>query len=122
MKAKLKTILREYFEESRPTGLCSWITWMRDDGGALLHLFEKYALKWPHVVMANGGKNLSAFMVPASIDDKSEHGASKAYYRYSDGRKQPLRLDLVNFVVKQIAREQKKKFVPISFDNSPPIE
>lgn len=116
MKAKLATLLRKYFLNDQPVGLCTYI---QGHDYEVYHLFFDYCLKWPHALKRSDGF-LSSYFIPASIGDTSVYNASCAY----GGNKitNPLRRDLANFIVKQIAREQKKKFVPISFDNSPPIE
>lgn len=118
MKAKLAAKLREYFMAAQATGLCYQF---RNDEG-MSSLLKKYAFEWPHSIKNYDGSDLDAYFVPAEIGNTSSNDSVTAYCRYSDMRRQTARVELANFIVKQIAREQKKKFVPISFDNSPPIK
>lgn len=124
MKAKLAAALRKYFSQNQQFGLCNFLD-LEDK--RLLWLFKVYALKWPHAVkvMSDNGYGLCAYIIPASVNDKSVEAASLAYCRdlfAEEMTSNPLRRDLANFIVKEIARETKTKFVPISFDNSPPIK
>jgi hypothetical protein len=119
MKAKLAARLREYFSQPQRSGLCSWIantypygSYLNDD---LFDLFMENAFDWPNAIKntyLDGSVHLRACFVPVPTGIKGyfhETGEDNA-------RRNPYRLDLANFIVKKIAREQKKKFVPIEVD------
>ena len=119
MKAKLAAKLREYFSARQYTGFCHYL---RDEQEAY-DLLKKYAFEWPHSVKNHDGSDLDTYFVPAEIGNPSNEASCQAYNTtWEDSRCLRPRLDLANYILKRIAREQKKKFVPIRFVTSAATE
>lgn len=116
MKKTLEKLLRQYYTESQPYGFCSFISGQehREGAGGVYSLFKSYAAKWPLALKRDDGR-LRGYFIPRSRTNNNEHDAFLAYDLYNDKRGFPLRLELGNFILKTIAREKKKKFVPIEY-------
>lgn len=113
LNAKLEKTLREYYEEEQCTGLCCWVNC--EGGDDLMEVFYKFAFKWPDSLKTFSG-NLESHFIPFEKGSKCRDTASLAYISARDFRESPMRLEFANFVLKEIARKEKKKFVPIVFD------
>lgn len=111
MKKKFAAALAQYFQSPQSYGLCSFML-----KRGLLHPFYEYVRRWPLALKQKNYLNeylLADYFIPASETDKSLDNAAKQYDSEQDKTQNSLRRDLANFILKELAREQKKKFVPI---------
>lgn len=110
----LEKALREYFSKERSMGFCCFFHHFHQN---LYLLFKSYARKWPHALIHESGK-LRGYFIPDKIGNSSVSAAVCSFDRESlEGKMHlnPLRLDLANFILKEICGEG---FVPISLDES----
>jgi hypothetical protein len=108
---KLETILRDYWKRQQFTGLCARVG---TDGDNLLFTeFLDHARLWPHALYERGV--LRQCFVPCEIGSVDNYAATADYFARSDHRTNAARLDLANFILRRIARQRKKKFIPIVF-------
>jgi hypothetical protein len=121
MKKQLDTLLRKFYSADQPYGLCTFISGEENsqivkNGGlsGLFSLFKSYASRWPLALKKLDG-SLRGYFIPKSRTNLDQHDAFLAYDSFPDKRYMRTRLELANFILKTIARERKKKFVPIEF-------
>lgn len=113
MNMKLVSVLKKYFQQKRFMGLCGFVG--SQGGEQCLELLRLFAKKWPYSIKYKDGA-LNAYFIPASKTERSEYEAYYSYNNTEDMRKQEMRIEFANFILRKIGKIQKINFKPITLD------